>query len=44
LDNAANRYNLACAQAVQGKTEAALASLAAAVEEKQARRGERRRP
>ncbi|MCU0980740.1 MAG: hypothetical protein MUF25_16445 [Pirellulaceae bacterium] len=32
LDNAANRYNLACAQAVQGKTEAALASLAAAVE------------
>jgi len=31
LDNAANHYNLACAQAVQGKTEAALASLAAAV-------------
>jgi len=32
LDNAANHYNLACAQAVQGKTEAALTSLAAAVQ------------
>lgn len=32
LDNAANRYNLACTQAIQGKTEAALASLAVAVE------------
>jgi YD repeat-containing protein len=32
LDNAANRYNLACAQAVQGKTEAALETLATAIE------------